>query len=138
MTLPGDGAVARVDFGDLADPDVLGLRFRDPQLGLEDRRIGDARDVARRPRPRADFDRQRAAARRSCPALTFRSSSCRSTSSYAARRWLTSASCGASCDLMPALRDLEPLLRDVQLVLQVSAASPAYCFSVSSEISLSL
>ena len=40
-----DDAVARVDFGDLADPDVLGLRFRDPQLGLEDRRVGDARQV---------------------------------------------------------------------------------------------
>ena len=57
LTRPGDDAVAGVDFGRLADLDVLGLRLRNPELGLQPARIGDARQVLAGPDPLADFDR---------------------------------------------------------------------------------
>ena len=49
-TRPLRDAVARVDFGLLADGDILDLRLRDLQLRLQPRRIDDAREV----RARAD------------------------------------------------------------------------------------
>ena len=81
--LAGDDAVARIDFGDLADVDVLGLGFGDAQLGLEDRRIGDTRDVLRRPAPARRPRPGAPAARRSCRP----SPSGRRAGAGAARRW---------------------------------------------------
>ena len=75
-----DDAVARVDFGDLADRDVLGLRLGDAQLGLQVRRVGDAREVGARRDLLADFDRHTCSTP-VMPALTLRSSSCRTRSS---------------------------------------------------------
>ena len=46
-----DDAVARVDFGLLADLNVLGLRFRDLDFRLQPARIGDAGEVGARARP---------------------------------------------------------------------------------------
>ena len=55
--MPGTRPFLRVDFGDLADRDVLGLGLGNPQLGLEDRRVGDARDLGAGLHAGADFDR---------------------------------------------------------------------------------
>src|ERR1035437_6230430 len=44
----GDDTVARVDLGGLANEDVLRLRLRHAHLGLEFRRVGDAREIGAR------------------------------------------------------------------------------------------
>ena len=97
-----DDAVAGVDLGVLADPDVLGLRFRDPQFGLQVRRIGDAGEVGARADLCADFDRH-LLQHAGHAGLDLQVVELRRRRSYAALRWSTSASCGASCDLMPCL-----------------------------------
>ena len=51
-----DDAVAGVDLRALADGQVLGLRFRDPQLGLQTGRVGDTREVGARRHLLADAD----------------------------------------------------------------------------------
>ena len=56
-TRPRDDAVARVDFGLLAELDVLGLGFRDLDFRLEAARVGDAGEVGARRDLLADFDR---------------------------------------------------------------------------------
>ena len=56
-TRPFDDAVARVDFGLLAELDVLGLRLGDLDLRLQPARVGDAREVRARRDLLADFHR---------------------------------------------------------------------------------
>ena len=54
---PCDDAVARVDFGLLAELDVLGLRLGDLDFRLQAARVRDAREVRARRDLLADFDR---------------------------------------------------------------------------------
>ena len=53
---PGDDSVACINLCELPNLDVLGLRFRSPQLRLEPGRIRHARQVLSRSDPLADFD----------------------------------------------------------------------------------
>ena len=91
-------------------------------------RVGDAREVGARADLLAALDRHRPAACPTCRRCTFRSSSCCLRRSHVALRWLTSASCGASCETHAFTRDLEAPLLGRQPVLQVlgEAALPLH------------
>ena len=52
-----DDAVAGVDLGELPEPEVLRLRFRDPHFRLQVGRVGDANEVRARADLRAALDR---------------------------------------------------------------------------------
>ena len=132
-----DDAVARVDLGDLADADVLGLRFRDAQFGLEDasdwRRARDCCRPACTCAPTSTGSDLQHAVHAGLDLEIVEPAGRRSTRRGAASM---SASCGASCDFIPARVISRRCSLDRQLVLEVLRRCPRFCFTCSYETKL--